>query len=140
MEIGMNEPNPIEPPAFDPAESMALREALRDKLIASRMIEIRERGGQSYGQFLRWSVRPYLIGILYLGVALTVLYLMELYPLFYWVLGMFLGMYLRDFGWVRKTRKTWPFTLKVTDWDMVRRIAEQEPSSPGTSAHDASHA
>jgi hypothetical protein len=43
------------------------------------------------------------------------------------MLGLFLGVLLRDLGWARATAATWPFSERVTEWDKVRRIAEGEP-------------
>ena len=97
------------------------------------MLETRERG-VSYGLFLRKSARPYLILLLVYGVLLSVLVCLDLWMPFVLMVGMLLGCLLRDVGWVRRIKQTWPFTLKTTDWDIVQRLAEKSDS---TGAGDA---
>jgi hypothetical protein len=47
-----------------------------------------------------------------------------------WAIGMFLGALVRDFGWLRRIKRTWPFTQKITDWQKVEDIAEgKEPAN-----------
>ncbi len=38
--------------------------------------------------------------------------------------GMFAGAFLRDLGRVLKIKKYWPLTVRITNWDVVRNIAE----------------
>ncbi|WP_299946360.1 hypothetical protein [uncultured Microbulbifer sp.] len=54
--------------------------------------------------------------------------------LFYWfyggglflvAIGMLVGTTIQDVGWLRVIEKTWPFTVKITDWEKVERIAEE---------------
>lgn len=46
-----------------------------------------------------------------------------------WAVGMYLGAVLCDFGWLRRVKKSWPFTLKITDWEKVEAIAEGKGSA-----------
>ena len=43
-----------------------------------------------------------------------------------WCSGVFIGALLRDSGYLRRMKRNWPFSVKVTDWDKVRAIAESE--------------
>ena len=47
------------------------------------------------------------------------------------LLGMGLGVFLRDLGSLRTTRRAWAFTNKVIDWKLVQELAGQG-SSAGT--------
>ncbi len=49
-----------------------------------------------------------------------------------WAIGMFLGALVRDFGWLRRIKKSWPFTQKITDWQRVEVIAEGRESANKT--------
>ena len=49
-----------------------------------------------------------------------------------WAIGMYLGALLRDFGWLRRIKKSWPFTQKITDWQKVEAIAEGKESADNT--------
>jgi len=46
-----------------------------------------------------------------------------------WAIGMFLGALVRDLGWLRRIKKSWPFTQKITDWKKVEELAEGETSA-----------
>ena len=46
-----------------------------------------------------------------------------------WVIGMHLGALVRDFGWLQRIKKTWPFTQTITDWQKVEDIAEGKESA-----------
>ncbi len=49
-----------------------------------------------------------------------------------WAVGMFLGALCRDFGWLRRIKRTWPFTQKITDWEKVEAIAKGNESANQT--------
>jgi hypothetical protein len=98
-----------------------------ERKLAVRMLKIRDRGGYGLGLFLRWNAKRYLFSIVYFGVALAYLAYAELWGLFSFALGLVAGMFLRDFGWVRAAAKSWPFTVRVTDWEEVQRIADEQP-------------
>jgi len=98
-----------------------------DQVLAMRMLNVREHGGYGIGMFLRMNAKRYAFIMGYFSAALWVLALMSFWLGFALVLGMVLGTVLRDLGWVRGTRRTWPFTLKVTDWDLVEELAAEKP-------------
>lgn len=93
-----------------------------ESLLARRLLETRERG-YGFRLFYRRVWRWYLLLALVFGFALTMAALAELEPLFGGFVGAFCGVLLRDAGWVRAIRKSWPFSETVTDWEKVRRIA-----------------
>jgi hypothetical protein len=97
---------------------------INDGVIARRMLEKRERG-HSLALFLRWNARRYLLLFACFGLALVIAGMLRLWMPFYWVLGMLMGCVVRDLGWFRANGRTWPFTLKVMNWDEVQRLAEE---------------
>ena len=42
---------------------------------------------------------------------------------------MFLGALIRDFGWLRRIKKLWPFTQKIINWQKVEDVAEGKESA-----------
>lgn len=96
-----------------------------DQMLARRMLQTRDRG-YSFALFFRRSAKRYVLLVSCLGLALVPLALLQLWMLFYLILGMVAGSFLRDVGWVRAIRKTWPFGLKVTDWDKVQELADEK--------------
>lgn len=69
-------------------------------------------------------------GYLFIAAVFTpfliFLYYEESFLMFHWVFGVSLGILLRDIAWFRIITRTRPFTVKVMDWEKVRRIAEGE--------------
>ncbi|MBN8459461.1 MAG: hypothetical protein J0M04_16660 [Verrucomicrobia bacterium] len=96
-----------------------------DQMLARRMLETRDCG-YSFGLFFRRSSRRYLLLVSYFVLALVAFALFQLWSVYYLMLGMFAGCIFRDIGWVRTGGKTWPFSLKVTDWDKVQRLADEK--------------
>ena len=97
-----------------------------DQALARRMLETRDCG-YSFSHFVRRNAKRYLLFISYFGFALIAFGVLQLWMPFYLMLGMFAGCLLRDIGWLRVVGKTWPFSLKVTDWDKVQRLADEKP-------------
>jgi len=98
---------------------------ISDQILARRMLETHEHGF-SFAIFLRRNAPRYAILIACGVLGLLYLTWLDMPTLFYTVLGLLAGCLLRDIGWFRMIRRTWPFTLKVIDWDKVRRLAEAE--------------
>ena len=101
-----------------------------DQALAQWMIEMRERGF-SGGSFLRKSARSYLLLLSIYAVLLSLLAYLGTWIAFALLLGMLMGCLLRDISWLLRTRRAWPFTEKVTDWDLVRELADRSrPTQP----------
>jgi hypothetical protein len=123
----MSETNPYEAPRSEllqsPPEAGPRRGIPSDKVLATRLLEIRDQGRYSVGLFFRWNARRYLV-FAALGVAaLGVLAAIGLWAFFFFYLGLFSGMFIRDLGWLRSIQRGWPFTERVTDWQKVRDLA-----------------
>ncbi len=91
-------------------------------MLARSLLEMRERG-ISFGSHVRRNHTFYSVFAAYFVAVLVLLAWLQMWLLFYLVAGMCLGASLKDFGWVRATRKVFPFTEKVTDWRKVEDLA-----------------
>jgi hypothetical protein len=99
-----------------------------DQALAQRLLSMRDKGSYRFGAFLKLNAWRYLFQIALHSLLLAILALMGMWLLFIFLLGMISGVFLRDVGWVRSTRRVWPFTVKVTNWDVVERLAAEEPA------------
>jgi|GEM_PF-3808547 len=81
----------------------------------------------SVGYLFVKNFRIYLIASVIFAPLLALLYYQDLFLYFHLLFGIFVGYGLRDLAWYRVIAHTRPFTLKVMDWEKVRRIAEGEP-------------
>ena len=99
-----------------------------DKLIARRMLQARQHG-YTFGHFIRINARRFslLYAIFFLGIYLTTC--IHDYIAFYIMIGMTLGVFVRDFAWFRSKRAGWSFTEKTTDWQKVENLAKDESSA-----------
>ena len=43
-------------------------------------------------------------------------------------MGVCFGALCRDLAWLGRTKRSWPFTSKVTHWPTVEALAQREPS------------
>ncbi len=104
----------------------------QEKQYARLMLAQREKGC-SVASLARRSAWRFLLLLLLaagmLGVCLTTGNPAK-QLLFLWGSGMFTGAILRDIGWMRRMKKTWPFSKKVTDWSKVEAIAKGEDCPP----------
>lgn len=86
--------------------------------------------GYSVTGFLRQNIKAYAVMLLVFSVS----------GAFFWSIGAkdTIGtlalaaaiIIIRDIGWVRRIKATWPFSVKVTDWDKVQAIAEGRELPP----------
>ena len=64
-------------------------------------------------------------------MLLAILAFLGMWPLFIFLLGLVLAPSC-DMGWVRSSRRIWPFTVRVTNWELVERIAVLKPQTEGS--------
>ena len=107
---------------------------LTDKTLSERMLEAREQGGYKILPYVRMNARAYAwLGVIY-GGLLIFLAVADSWGVFALIVGVILGTLLRDVSWLVGVQQTWPFVMKVTDWDKVKRAADGEPfAEPGRS-------
>jgi len=96
-----------------------------DQYYAQHMLETRNEGF-SARLLIRRSTRQYslLIGVNALMFTLLALTDNEMCMLLFG--GLLAGALLRDLAWMRRIKQSWPFSEKVTDWEMVRELAQDE--------------
>ena len=107
-----------------------------DQFLAQLMLDLRQRG-ISFGLHVRRNFPFYGIFFGYMVVALIVLAWLQLWPVFCLAIGMFAGCLLRDIGWIRASRNSLPFTVKVTDWKKVEELASGERLAEPSNAADS---
>jgi hypothetical protein len=100
-----------------------------DQYLARYLLEARA-SGLSYGRFLQRSASKYLLLIALFAALFVVLAVLQIWIMTYVLLGLFVGCLARDFGWVRNSRKLWPFHAKVMDWKKNEALARGEAVSP----------
>jgi len=94
-----------------------------DQALARIMLDLRQRG-ISFGLHIRRNSLFYGLFFGYFFVFLAVLAWMQIWPVFFICTGACIGALLRDIGWIRASRNSLPFTLKVTDWKQVEGLAD----------------
>lgn len=101
-----------------------------EKQLAQNMLTIKEEGPSVIRSLKRYIVQ-YLLFVIF-AIALIVLsgdiglpYKLggKVHLIF---AGVLLGAIFRDIGWFLKVKMVWPFNDKITDWDKVREIANDE--------------
>jgi len=100
---------------------------ISDQVLAMRLLKIREQGGYRFRGFWHMNTKKYIYFVVYVGAVLGFLAFAGMWFGFALVLGLGLGAFLRDFGWVRASGRTWPFTMKVIDWGFVEELAAEKP-------------
>jgi hypothetical protein len=98
----------------------------RDSEFARSLLELRESGCSFRLQFRRLA-RANLLLMVSFTIAIAIYTWLQLWVGVYIMLGMLLGSVLRDVAWVFAIKKSWPFRLKVTDWDKVQSLAAELP-------------
>lgn len=102
---------------------------MTDRKLAQQVLKIREKGPNPWLQFApisRGIVFRYLYALFVLALIVFKVFPSHLANLLYLALGMVIGVWLRDFKTVRLQARLWPFSVKVTDWDVVEEIARCE--------------
>jgi hypothetical protein len=102
---------------------------ISDKILAKRLLELRERGGYSFPIFVRINSKRYRFWGIYFGVILALLSFFGDWPVFGLVVSFALGMLFCDSNWFRGQKIYWPFNEKVINWDAVKKISDDEPSA-----------
>jgi hypothetical protein len=102
---------------------------------AAQNLLVHRASGFSIAYVLRKSIWHYLLRCL-IALALLVASFstgdVYLRLLFMSCFGMLIGGFLRDLGWFLRTKAFWPFTVRITNWDIVEAIAagEDHPQQP----------
>jgi hypothetical protein len=111
---------------------------MTEQQLAQHMLAHRSKG-YSLAYVLRKSAVRYAIHVgLVVLLAIWFCYTDELWykGLCLWGIGMFLGAVLRDFGWLRRIKRQWPFTEKIINWKTVEDMAEEKGPANKPDARD----
>jgi hypothetical protein len=100
---------------------------LSDKILAERMLQARACGGYKLRPFLRMNAKGYIFLVVYFSAVMAVLAFAGCWPAVFVVGGIAAGVFLRDVSWLTGVQRSWPFSVKVTDWDKVQKIADDKP-------------
>jgi len=92
--------------------------------VALRLMEAQKNNGYSYRWFLRRMWMPYLLGAAFLVPALWLSTQIGHSGFFLFILGLLMGMWLRDYGVILASKKSWPVLKHVLDWEKVKQIAD----------------
>src|SRR6185436_17028687 len=103
---------------------------LSDKGMATSLLEARREGGYTKSYFFRKTWKHYTIFFGGITLVLTFLAYRGIWIPFSFILGFASGILIRDRSWLHATRTQfrlqWPFVVKVTDWEKVERLANDQ--------------
>jgi len=100
-----------------------------DKVLATRLLQSRDVESLKFGSFVRANKRRHL-GFLVLVLIPTVGLLSAGSWLgFGFVVAFALGYWFCEHQWFRGIRESWRFNKRVTNWDLVKKISDDEPSA-----------
>jgi len=89
--------------------------------------------------FLKRSRYVYLFFILLFLIFLIIgIYTKDYVCIF--LSGFFLGIIRRDFTFIRRFIKTWSFTKKIINWDLVEKIAKEQNNTNEVTSLDQNSA
>jgi hypothetical protein len=99
-----------------------------DKMMAKRLLVARCHGFTILA-FMRLNVRRYIFySIPFVGLLVWFAFTGSWFA-FGLVASFLLGLIFLYLQWLFSMRKSWPFLSRVTNWDVVKRIADDEPSA-----------
>lgn len=106
-----------------------MKEQSRDKDVAVAILKYKENNWSVFYAIKTMKMRILfycILMILCLLLFINTPYLF-LERWFLLLIGMGIGAFLRDIGWLVQIKKRSAFTEKITDWDKVKEIAEIVP-------------
>jgi len=92
---------------------------------AKQMLNSRDHGVSLSLSLIKMKGRL-LFRLFILIISLTAYYLLSDAPIFLIIVGIAIGTTLQDIGWLQSISKSWPLINKVTNWDAVSDIAEND--------------
>jgi hypothetical protein len=95
--------------------------------LATTLLRIRETG-LGYGQFYRLQAKSYLIILALFGLGMAWWAAFHFYPAVNVMLGMLVGLFVRDFGIARYQTRAWPIQSGWMDWNKVKAAAGLDPT------------
>jgi hypothetical protein len=96
------------------------------------LLELRERGGQKLLPNIRYSSKQLLFVYPYVALILGYLAFRGDWPDFKLVGSFALGYLVFQIQYFQARMLIWPFNEKAINWDIVKKISEDESSDPAT--------
>jgi hypothetical protein len=97
-----------------------------ERKVANRILQVHDQGGYRFSQFVGWQAKAYVLGVVYMVTALAFFAWVGLWGFFWLTLGLFAGMWLRDYGHLLAANRSWPLLDRVINWELVKQIARGE--------------
>jgi hypothetical protein len=101
--------------------------AINDRIRAKRLLEAREHGFAIL-PFMRRNAGRYTLYAVPFAAALFLFAFFASWSAFGCVVSFILGLLFVYVRWFRGQRNVWPFAMKIINWDIVRKLSEDEPS------------
>jgi hypothetical protein len=124
-------PDPTERSQTAPLWNRTVQENLMknnsDKIRAKQLLETRQHGYKIL-PFFRLRARRYTFYSLLFAVILFLLAVNGFWFAFGSVFSFLLGLLFVYVRWLRGQRNVWPFAVKIINWDVVKKISEDESS------------
>jgi hypothetical protein len=98
---------------------------ITDKRRARYLLEVREQGGHRFFHFIRRNKMRYIVIIGYFGACSAYTAFIGWWFSFWVIVAFAVGSLIADLSWFRSMRKSWPFHLRTTNWDEVKRISDE---------------
>ena len=98
---------------------------VNDRIRAKRLLEAREHGFAPF-PFFRRNAPRYLLYSIPFAIVLGLLAFRNLWCVFGMVVSFLIGLGCCYFRWYNGQRRVWPFARKVINWDIVKKLSEDE--------------
>jgi len=101
---------------------------INDRIRAKRLLEAREHGFAIL-PFMRRNAGRYILYSVPFAAVLCLFAIIGSWFAFGCVVSFILGLLFVYVRWFRGQRNVWPFAMKIINWDIVRKLSEDEPSA-----------
>jgi hypothetical protein len=102
---------------------------ITNKKRAAYLLKVREQGGHKLLHFICVNKLRYLFLIGILGGFCVYFAFTDGWGACVILATYIFGVIICDLSWFRGMRKSWPFISRVTNWDEVKKVAEEEHSA-----------
>jgi len=100
---------------------------MTDREMAQWMIGTREHG-YTVRRAYHSNLASWVYFIITLAAIVFVTVAAQAWAVACFVIGFTFGMLIRDYTWVHTSRKTWPYFVKVVNWERVEQLASDSPN------------
>lgn len=90
--------------------------------------------GFSIRRILRRTKRRYILSSCILAIGIIGICLRPEHPMYWVITSVYVGAFLRDYGWFKAAKRQWPLAEKMIDWVKVKEVANQTNEAIASSA------